>query len=82
MDKAQIAGRILELTGQSVELLSAAYARLDAENPDLKEFNAFLTALKRTAEIARLAHVLDPDTAHERGSLESEILQRILAEED
>lgn len=51
---------------------------------DLKELVAFLTALKRTLEIARIAEVLAPHHADDEqaAELDPESLRRLFSEED
>lgn len=49
---------------------------------ELKEFVAYLTALKRTLEIARLAQAITPGAEGDHGTLDSEALRKILLEED
>ncbi|MBI1292295.1 hypothetical protein GC173_13820 [bacterium] len=53
--------------------------------PDLKDMTQFLTALKRTLEIARIAGILAPgDAAHDdtRNPLDPETLRQLFPEDD
>jgi hypothetical protein len=53
--------------------------------PDLKDMTQFLTALKRTLEIARIAGILSPgEVSHDatRAPLDSETLRQLFPEDD
>lgn len=62
------------------EKLRAAEER--REPPDLKDFTNYLTALKRTLEVARLAQALAPPSTSSLAALTPEALDALLAAED
>lgn len=92
MNQKELAAVALELAGEAAGQLKRWQALFeeslcDAEDDDrlleLKEFAAFLTCLKRTLEIARIATIDAPGgTDEQQPALDSETLRKILFEED
>ena len=75
------------MASQALAQPALAWAEESAEKQEgrlleLKEFVAYLTALKRTLEIARLAQAITPGAEGDHGTLDSETLRKILLEED
>ena len=83
LDLAAIACRKL---ARWLPLFEARLADAEAAGvpPDLKDMTQFLTALKRTLEIARIAGILAPgDTAHAQAdALDPETLRALFPEDD
>lgn len=86
MTPNELADHALSLTGESGELLRRWLDEFSARgggDVDLKELGAYLTCVKRTLEIARIAGALAPGEGEGDGwGMDPESLRRLLSEED
>lgn len=92
MTSDELAKAALRLSGESTGLLDQWIRNVDDGSgksgekegtPDLKELAAFLTCVKRTLEIARIAEALDGgEGGGDGGSMDLESIRRSLFEED
>jgi len=92
-DPGSLGAEALELAGVACQklarwlpLFEARLAEAEAAGvpPDLKDMTQFLTALKRTLEIARIAGILAPgDSAHaQAATMDPEALRALFPEDD
>jgi len=84
MSPNELADHALSLTGEAEELLRRWLDDFSGRGEiDLKELGAYLTCVKRTLEIARIAGAIAPGEGGGDGwGMDPEALRRILSEED
>jgi hypothetical protein len=86
-DALQLSAEACAKLARWLPLFEGRLAEAEASGvpPDLKDMTQFLTALKRTLEIARIAGLLSPgENSHDaaRLALDPEALRQLFPEED